>query len=138
MNANPSIAPHDCYMIAALLRRSYPTLEKRTCVEDPAPAPHRTQGGDFLQWLPQKTGGRDYDKSLFHALRGPIPSCQFTKSISGIVDGEAGLWVNRRKVRELKDLRPLDGSHPGFHVLLVLSLCLLVVSLLEDHMFLIR
>lgn len=125
-------------MIAALLRRCYPTLEKRTCVEDPAPVPHRTQGGDFLQWLPQKTGGRDYDKSLFHALRGPIPSCQFTKSISGLVDAGAGLWVNRRKVHDLKRLRPPNGSHPRFLVLLVLSSCLLVISPLEDHIFLIR
>lgn len=41
----------------------YPTL-KETCVEDPA-VPHRMQGGDFLQWLPQKTGATIMIKAYF-------------------------------------------------------------------------
>lgn len=88
-----SIFPHDCYMIAALLLCRYPTL-KETHVEELV-VPHRMQGGDFLQWLPQKTGGHDYDKSQFHALCGLIPSSQFTKSISGIIDAGTRLWVGR-------------------------------------------
>lgn len=63
--------------------------------EDAEAAQHRTHGGDFLQWLPQKTGGHDYDKSLFHALCGLTPSLQFTKSISGIIDAGASVWVRR-------------------------------------------
>lgn len=95
-------------MIAALLLCCYPTL-KRTRVEDPAAVPHRMQGGDFLQWLPQKTGGHDYDKSLFHALHGLIPSHRFTKSISGIIDAGANLWVNRPRCMFLRVLL-LHGS----------------------------
>lgn len=41
----------------------YPTL-KETCVEDPA-VPHRMQGGDFLQWLPQKTAATIMIKAYF-------------------------------------------------------------------------
>lgn len=60
-----------------------------------AAAPHRMLGGDFLQWPPQKTGGRDYDKSLFHAPCGLSPSLQFPKSISGIIDTGASMWVDK-------------------------------------------
>lgn len=41
----------------------YPTL-KETRVEDPA-VPHRMQGGDFLQWLPQKTAATIMIKAYF-------------------------------------------------------------------------
>lgn len=50
------------WLLHFFLRR-YPTL-KETCVEDPA-APHRMQGGDFLQWLPQKTAATIMVKAYF-------------------------------------------------------------------------
>lgn len=53
------------------------------------------RAGNFLQWLPQKSGGRDYDKSLFHARHGLFPNLRFTKSILGIIDAGASLWVKR-------------------------------------------
>lgn len=98
-----SIFPHDCYMIAALLR-CYPTL-KATRVEDLA-VPHRMQGGDFLQWLPQKTEDHDYNKSLFHALRGPIPSSS----------------VHQKYPRNHRCRGQVVGQHSKVHVLKSLKL----------------
>lgn len=97
--------PSSFHMIVTWLLHFFCAVTRpseRTRVEDPAAVPHRMQGGDFLQWLPQKTGGHDYDKSLFHALRGLIPSRRFTKSISGIIDAEASAWVNRPRCMLLR------------------------------------
>lgn len=89
--------PSSFHMVAALLPCCYPNL-KRTHVDDPGAVPHRMLGGDFLLWLPQKSGGRDYDKSLFHARHGLFSNLRFTKSILGIIDAGASLWVKRLRV----------------------------------------
>lgn len=78
------------HFFCAVIRTS-----KRAHVDDSGAVPHRMQGGDFLLWQPQKSGGRDYDKSLFHARHGLFPNLRFTKSISGIIDAGASLWVKR-------------------------------------------
>lgn len=90
-----------------------------------AAAPHRMLGGDFLQWPPQKTGGRDYDKSLFHAPCGPGPGLQFPKSIWAIIDAGASLWVNRPRCMLLKFWGCFtEMSHPP----MFLCICLFISS----------
>lgn len=70
-------------MIATLPCR-HPTLKERLRVRRRSRAePHRRQGLDFMQGRSQKAGGRDYDKSLFHALHGLSPSSRFTGDRSG-------------------------------------------------------
>lgn len=90
-----SISPHDCYMIAALLLVPLPDPQRNSCG-----GPSRTAqdaGWGFSAMATTKDCGHDYDKSLFHARHGLIPSPRFTKSVSGIAEAGARLWVSRSR-----------------------------------------
>lgn len=100
-----SISPHDCYMIAALLLVPLPDPQRNLCE-----GPSRTaQDAGWGFSAMAATKDRGHDKSLFHARHGLIPSPRFTKSVSGIAEARARLWVSRSRCMFVNRFKLLCG-----------------------------
>lgn len=82
---------------------------RRTSVEDPAAVPHRMRGGDFRQWLPQKTGGCLRIKAYFMLSMAWFQTSGSPKVSQGSQGPALG---QQTKVHVLRDLRTLNVSYP--------------------------